>query len=624
MKRPPAPTRSASRARRPGALALPVTRGGVAGLAALSLLAAAGCLLAGRGAAAARPGRQAGAGALAATLPGLSGPAAPALDGNRAPFRMRFAPDGKRLYVTESESGTVAVIDPAAGRVLDHLSTGGEQPAGLELAPGGELLAVANSYGDSVTLIDLRTGRIARRLPLRGMPCDVAFTPDGSILCVALCQLDEVALVDIAKGEVAARIPVGSHPRALAITRGGLLVCLNSASGSVSVIDVQGQRVVRRIQTPAVNLRGVALRPDGRVAYVTGQRAQNERPTETAVGVWSNQMFAVSLGGGIVDNIWLDLLGKNAADPDGVALSADGSRAYVACGGGHTVQSIRLGGDGYDLRLAADVGCDPRGVALSPDGKEVWVANYLGNNLTVLDAATLAATRRIALGSTPTIRPGLLGEYLFRSSTITRGGQFSCNSCHTEGGVDGISWKFVHVPDGLQRELRNVRSLRGPLRDTPPYRWTGHARDLPTFIREEVQGLLQGPPLPDDAVRALAEYIASLPLPRNPYRNEDGSLSTAAQRGEMLFDGKGACGQCHSGPHRGGQRSAWIGTTPEGVLLDVPHLEGVYDTPPYLHDGRATTLEDIFERHDPDRRHGAFSVLSPAEKSDLVAFLREL
>jgi YVTN family beta-propeller protein len=536
---------------------------------------------------------------------------------------MRFSRDGSRLYVTEVGEGDVAVIDPAAGTVVGHFATGGEEPAGLAMSPDGTQLAVANSGSDSVTLLDARSGARLRRLDLRGSPADAAFSPDGATLAVALCQLNEVAFVDLATGQVPGRVPTGIHPRALVFTGDGSLACLNTTDGSVSLIDPATKREARRLRTPAVNLRGIAARPDGRLLYVTGQRAQNERPTETAIGVWSNQAFGLSVRGGIADNIWLDLLASNAADPDDIVLNADGSRAYIACGGGNSVQSLRPGGN-YDAKTALDVGADPRGLALAPDGRQLWVANYLGNDLAVLDAATLQPLRRVPLGKASRANPHILGEYLFRTAAITQGGQFSCNSCHTDGGVDGISWKFVHVHDGLGRELRNVRTLRGPLRETAPFRWTGSTATIEEFIREEVAGLMQGPPLSGAEAQALAAFVTSLRELRNPFRNEDGSFTAAARRGEALFAGKAGCATCHSGPHHGGQRRAWIGTTPEGVDLDVPHLTEVYDTAPYLHDGRADTLEEIFTRHDPQHRHGNLPALTDAEKADLFRFLREL
>src|SRR5581483_5457073 len=124
-----------------------------------------------------------------------------------------------------------------------------------------------------------------------------------------------------------ASIPTGGRPRAVAMAPdGSTLVCANQ-SGSVSVIDPAGRREVARVPIPAVNLRGIAVSADGRHAYVTGQRAQNERPTKTAIGIWSNQLFGVSLGGArprVEENLWLDMAGEGVADPDAVVLGRDG------------------------------------------------------------------------------------------------------------------------------------------------------------------------------------------------------------------------------------------------------------------------------------------------------------
>lgn len=568
---------------------------------------------------------------LAAVLLGpavLAGPPAPAVrpatEGNRAPLQLRFSPDGKRLFVLESAEGTVAVLDPALPRVVARWKTGGERPTGMNVSADGRLLAVANSGSDTAVLLETGSGAVLKSFPLRGSPADAVLTTDSSVLCVSLTQKDEVALVEVSSGKIQAVVPVGFHPRALALSPSGQLACANTTSGDVSLIDVRAGREFRRARTPAVNLRGLAYGPNGRLLYVAGQRAQNERPTESAQGIWSNQVFAISPNGRVVDNIWLDIFAPDAADPDGLALSADGTRAYVACAGGNTVQSLQLGGEGYDPKIAASVGAVPRALALSPDGKQLWAANSLGNDLAVLDAATMQPLRRVGLGPASKVDPHLQGEYLFRTAVIAKGGQFSCNSCHTEGGADGISWKFVHVPDGLAKELRNVRDLRGPLRETAPFRWTGHTADLRDFVREEVHGLFEGPNLSAEQVEALCGYISSLAPPPNPNRAEDGSFTATARRGQQLFDGKAGCAVCHAGPYRGGTRRAWIGTTPEGLDLDVPHLVGVYDSAPYLHDGRAATLEEIFAKHDTSRRHGNVGALTAAEQADLFGYLREL
>jgi cytochrome c peroxidase len=58
-----------------------------------------------------------------------------------------------------------------------------------------------------------------------------------------------------------------------------------------------------------------------------------------------------------------------------------------------------------------------------------------------------------------------------------------------------------------------------------------------------------------------------------------------------------------------------------GKRLDVPSLLHLWDTAPYLHDGRARTLHDVFTVHNPQDRHGKTSHLTAQQLDDLVAFL---
>ena len=56
--------------------------------------------------------------------------------------------------------------------------------------------------------------------------------------------------------------------------------------------------------------------------------------------------------------------------------------------------------------------------------------------------------------------------------------------------------------------------------------------------------------------------------------------------------------------------------------FDTPALRGLWDSAPYLHDGRAATLEELVEKnHD---RMGHTDHLEPADRAALVAFLRTL
>ncbi len=61
-----------------------------------------------------------------------------------------------------------------------------------------------------------------------------------------------------------------------------------------------------------------------------------------------------------------------------------------------------------------------------------------------------------------------------------------------------------------------------------------------------------------------------------------------------------------------------------GPAYDTPTLLGPYRTAPYLHHGKAATLDELLTKYNPGDRHGVTSELTEAERSDLVEFLKSL
>ncbi len=59
-------------------------------------------------------------------------------------------------------------------------------------------------------------------------------------------------------------------------------------------------------------------------------------------------------------------------------------------------------------------------------------------------------------------------------------------------------------------------------------------------------------------------------------------------------------------------------------VFDVPHLTNIYESAPYLHDGRAETLEEIWTRFNPDDRHGVTNDMTKDQLNDLVEYLKTL
>jgi mono/diheme cytochrome c family protein len=134
---------------------------------------------------------------------------------------------------------------------------------------------------------------------------------------------------------------------------------------------------------------------------------------------------------------------------------------------------------------------------------------------------------------------------------------------------------------------------------------------------------------------ALLEYQLSLAAPIPP----SGSFNAAAaRRGERLFHGKANCASCHTPPTYTDVLSgpdpsvpflhdpAEVGTEPlyaarsaTGRYRTTP-LRGIWQHPPYFHDGSAATLLAVVNHYDQ-----RFNLnLSKQQKADLVEFLKSL
>jgi mono/diheme cytochrome c family protein len=137
-----------------------------------------------------------------------------------------------------------------------------------------------------------------------------------------------------------------------------------------------------------------------------------------------------------------------------------------------------------------------------------------------------------------------------------------------------------------------------------------------------------------DKLPDLQAYQLSIPAPPPPQGTFD---AAAAERGRAVFTGQGNCASCHSGNEftdantRLHPPSDSMGEPePDGVpsyasrsatkMYRTAPLRGVWQHPPYFHNGSAATLEDVVDRYDSRKSLG----LSAEQKADLVEYLKSL
>jgi mono/diheme cytochrome c family protein len=130
---------------------------------------------------------------------------------------------------------------------------------------------------------------------------------------------------------------------------------------------------------------------------------------------------------------------------------------------------------------------------------------------------------------------------------------------------------------------------------------------------------------------ALQAYQLSLAAPPPPAGSFD---AAAAARGQALFAGKASCASCHSGPEFTDANTRLHPISDSMAEPETPSyaarsatkqyrtspLRGVWQHPPYFHNGSAATLDDVVNAYDARRNLG----LTAQEKADLVQYLKSL
>jgi YVTN family beta-propeller protein len=241
------------------------------------------------------------------------------------PRGVAVAPDSQRVYVVDSETGTVSVIDTTTLKVSGTPIPVGEQPRAAALTPDGERLYVSNSASDTVTVIDTTTlAAAADPIPVGSAPSGLAIAPDGTRAYVANSGGGTVSVIDTDSNTVIGDpVNAGVAPSDVTVAPDGTqLFVADSGSREVLVIDTGTMKVTGAVALPDVP-HGLALARDGRSLLVTLPATDDLAVVDTA----TLQMVGTPIPVG--------------GSPHSVCVSPDfDGRAYVANAASNTVSVV--------------------------------------------------------------------------------------------------------------------------------------------------------------------------------------------------------------------------------------------------------------------------------------------
>ncbi|MFI3264474.1 MAG: YVTN family beta-propeller repeat-containing protein [Rikenellaceae bacterium] len=518
-------------------------------------------------------------------------------------------------------------------------------PTGLTIEGDKAYITTFKAQGNLVVM-SVADGKILQKVALGSGACSPVFNADKSKLYVCNQFDNNVMELDAASLKVLRTVKVLREPRSLVVSPDGksLYVTnflpaqradLDVVTSAVSIIDIAGFSKIKDV--PLSNgsnaLRGICITPDGKYVYVSHNLGRFTVPTSQLQQGWMNTS-AFS----IIDTQKQDYVGVILVDePDrGAAgiwsIACNEDQIFISHSGTHEVSVIdhkamlerfdayadksKLD---YDLRFLYGLrkrikmeGNGPRAILLTED--KLYVPTYFADKLNVMDLGTLAvAATDINPDRVETVVD--MGERYFNDASNCFQSWQSCNGCHPgDGRTDGMNWDLMN--DGVGNS-KNCKSLLLS-HTTPPAMISGIRESAHLATRTGFTHIQFFEPT-EEMHESVYAYMSSLKAVPSPYL-VNGELSEKAKAGRKVFE-KLKCDECHTGAYYTDMKMHVIGDDVEFEAgWDTPTLIEVWRTAPYLFDGRAATMREVFEVH----KHGVDKKLKESDLDALVEYVNSL
>lgn len=549
--------------------------------------------------------------------------------------------DGKVLISSRSQK-SLLIFD--AGKQIAKI--GFDAPA-TGVVVGSDAIFVTTSYDKGyLHKLSKRDFSVIKSVETAMGARTPQISSDGKFIYVCNQFKGDVVKVDANLMEVVGRTEVLREPFAAALSTDGNFLYVNNflplqpanldiVAADVSVIDTRTMNKITdiKLSNGSNALRDIAVTQDGLYVLVSHNLGRFQVPTSQLQQGWMNTN-AVSIidakTNTLIGSVLLDSPERGAAGVWGINVTAE--KIFVSHSGSHEITIIDYPAftaklDGYaekenlsiDLRFLYGIsrkikveGNGPRAMCI--DQGILYSPTYFSDHLNILninDESIIA--QQINPGRIESIEQQ--GERIFNDGLYCFQQWQSCNGCHPgDARTDGMNWDLLN--DGVGNP-KNCKSMLHSHR-TAPNMISGIRKDAELAVRAGFKHIQFSEISEEDAAK-VDEYLKGLkPLP-SPVLI-DGKLSPLAEQGRKIFE-REKCDACHSGSLFTDMKMYRIGENIEFEAgWDTPTLVEVWRTAPYLFDGRATTLDDVFTVY----KHGIESKISKKDVTALVEYVKSL
>ncbi|MFJ8362941.1 YncE family protein [Streptomyces sp. NPDC093984] len=289
-----------------------------------------------------------------------------------------------RVYVPNTNSDTVSVIDPKTYKVIETIRVG-RQPQ--HVVPSWDLktLWVNNDLGNSLTPIDPRTGEAGKPVAVHD-PYNLYFTPDGKYAVVMASKDRQLVFRDAHTMKVKKAVPVSCYGvnHADFSLDGRYFIVSCEFSGELLKVDTEKMKVIGQQRLPhrGAMPQDVKISPDGKKFYIADMVAD---------GMW------------ILDG---DTFAKPSFLPTGkgthgLYVSRDSREMYISNRGEGTISVFDFEENRLTKKWRLPGGGSPDMGGVSADGKVLWLSGRYNSEVYAIDTETGRELARIRVGSGP-------------------------------------------------------------------------------------------------------------------------------------------------------------------------------------------------------------------------------
>ncbi len=287
------------------------------------------------------------------------------------------------VYVPNSDSNTVDVIDQRTFKIIRHFAVGA-LPQHVVPAYDLKTLYVTNDNGNSLTPIDPNTGKPGATIPVDD-PYNMYFTPNGRYAIVVAERLHRLDFRDAHTFALhkSLAVPCSGADHLDFSADGSYAIVSCEFSGVMLKVDVQRERVIGTLQLRAgAAPQDVKLSPDGKVFYVADMNTG---------GVW------------LIDGVNLRVFRfmPTGAGAHGLYPSRDARYLYVTnrAAGSISVVSFRTRHIVKTWHIPG--GGSPDMGNVSADGTVLWLSGRWSSEVYAIDTTTGKLLARIPVGRGP-------------------------------------------------------------------------------------------------------------------------------------------------------------------------------------------------------------------------------